>query len=315
MAQPSHQEIQAIDPVLTNLLVGYMQSDDRFVASKVFPVVNVDKQGFTYYIMTKKYWFLDEAKPRSAGGAFARSGYGVTTTTGLAQLWGLEHPISDEARANNQMPLALEQVGLKWLAQQSLIRKERAFAADFMTTSVWATDDSNATTDWDDFSSGDPFSDILLAKRTISNSTGHDGNTLTLGYIVHAALQNHPDIIDRIKHVQIAGLGQVEDALKSLFSVSGYNVGKASYNSANEGQSMTAAAIIDDDCLVSYTTPSPTVGDASAGFTFAWAGGGGAGSIATYREQNIKSDVLQNSEAWDQKVVATDLGYFFSDVV
>jgi hypothetical protein len=153
MAQPSHQEIQAIDPVLTNLLVGYMQSDDRFVASKVFPVVNVDKQGFTYYIMTKKYWFLDEEKARSAGGAFARSGYGVTTTTGLAGLWGLEHPISDEARANNQMPLALEQVGLKWLAQQSLIRKERAFAADFMTTSVWATDDSNATTDWDDFRS------------------------------------------------------------------------------------------------------------------------------------------------------------------
>ena len=315
MAQPSHQEIQAIDPVLTNLLVGYMQSDDRFVASKVFPVVPVDKQGFTYYILTKKYWFLDEMKARAAGGAYARSGYGVTTTTGLAQLWGLEHPISDEARANNQMPMALEQTGLKWLAQQSLIRRERAFSADFMVTGVWGTDDNNATTDWDDFSSGDPFNDILVAKRTISNNTGHDGNTLTMGYIVHAALQNHPDIIDRIKHVQVAGLGQVEDALKSLFSVSGYYVGKASYNSANEGQTMTAAAIIDDDCLVSYTTPSPSVGDASAGFTFAWTGGGGAGAVKTYREENINSDVLQNKEAWDQKAVATDLGYFFADVV
>ena len=39
------------------------------------------------------------------------------------------------------------------------------------------------------------------------------------------------------------------------------------------------------------------------------------GQIATYAEPQTKSDVLQMSEAWDQKVVATDLGYFFSDVV
>ncbi len=315
MAQPTHSEVQAVDLVLTNMLVGYMQADTRFVANRVFPIVPVDKQGFTYYILTKKYWFLDETKARAAGGAFARSGYGATTTTGLCQLWGLEHPIADEARKNNQIPLALEQTGLKWLSQQSLIRRERAFSTDFMQLSVWGTDDNNATTDWDDFSSGDPFNDILVAKRTISNNTGYDGNTMTLGYIVHAALQNHPDIIDRIKHVSIAGPGNVEDALVKLFDVANYNVGKAVYNSANEGQTMVAAAIIDDDCLVSYTSPSPSVMEPGAGFTFAWEGGGGTGQIVQYREQSIKSDVLQNSESWDQKAVATDMGYFFADVV
>ena len=315
MAQPTHTEIQAVDPVLSNMLVGYMQAEDRFIASKLFPVVPIEKQSGTYYAFTKKYWFLDSLKVRAPGGAFARSGYGVETATAQALLWGLEHPIADEARANNQMPMALEQAGLQWLAQQSLIRKERAFAADFMANSVWGTSDNNSTTDWDDFTSGDPVNDVLTARRTISNNTGFDGNTMALGYIVHQALVNHPDIIDRVKYVQAATLSNVEGALAAAFGVANYWVGKASYNSANEGQTFSAAAIIDDDCLVAYVSPTPGIMTASAGYTFAWEGGGGAGQIGVYRDQSVKSDILQHSEAWDQKAVATDLGYIFLDVV
>jgi hypothetical protein len=239
----------------------------------------------------------------------------VATATGYANTWGLEHTIAAEARANNQMPMALEQAGLQWLSQQSLIRKERAFSADFMVTGVWGTDDNNATTDWDDFAAGDPINDVLTARRTISNNTGMDGNSMVLGYIVHQALMNHPDIIDRVKYVQSALLANIEGALASAFGVQNYWVGKASYNSANEGQTGTYSAIIDDDCLVCSVNGAPSMASASAGYTFAWDGGGGIGQIATYAEPQTKSDVLQMSEAWDQKVVANDLGYFFADVV
>lgn len=315
MAQPTHSEVQAVDPVLTNMLVGYMQADDRFVASKVFRPVPIDKQSGTYYILTKKYWFMDQMKSRAPGGKFARSGYGVETATCLAQLWGLEHPIADEARDNNQMPLSLEQAGTMWLAQQSLIRKEIAWATDFMANSVWGTTDNNSTTDWDDFSAGDPVNDILTARRTISNNTGFDGNTVVLGYIVHQALMNHPDIIDRVKYVQKVTASSVEGALADMFGVANYYVGKASYNTANEGQTFAASAIIDDDALVCHCAMAPGILTPSCGYTYAWAGGGSTGQIGTYRDQSIKSDVLQHSEAWDQKAVATDLGYLFLDVV
>lgn len=313
--QPTLGTIQAVDPVLTNMLVGYKQDDSRFVASRAFPVVPVEKDSGTYYIFTKKYWFLDQMEQRAPGTDFARSGYAVSSTTYTTLQWGLEHVIPDEHRANNQVPMGLEQAGVQWLAQQSLIRKERAFASDFMATSVWGTDDNNSTTDWDDFTSGDPFNDVLTAKRTISNNTGNDGNTMVLGYIVHQALQNHPDIVDRIKHVQVAGPGNVETALSSLFDVPNYLVGKATYNSANEGQTFSASAIIDDDCLVCYVSPTPGIMQPSAGYTFAWDGGGGAGVISSYRDDKVDSDILKSKEQWDQKAVATDVGYFFADVV
>lgn len=315
MAQPTHSEIQVVDPVLTSLLVGYQQADSRFVANKVFPIVPIDFQSFTYYTFDKKYWFANEMKGRTPGAAYARSGYGVSSATGYANTYGLEHPIADEARKNNQVPMALEQTGTQWLAQQSVIKREVSFATDFMVTGVWGTDDNNATTDWDDFTSGDPFNDVLTARRVISTASGVKPNTMVMGLIVHIALQNHPDIVDRIKHVQIAGLGNVENALQSLFGVEKYLVSESSYNSANEGQTGTYSAIIDDDCLICYANNTPQKMAPSAGYTFTWDGGGGNGSIVTYREDQTDSDILKNKEAWDQKAVATDVGYFFADVV
>jgi hypothetical protein len=69
MSQPTSNEVQAVDPVLTNMLVGYKQEAARFVANRVFPIVPVEKRGFTYYIFTKKYWFIDSLKARAAGSA------------------------------------------------------------------------------------------------------------------------------------------------------------------------------------------------------------------------------------------------------
>ena len=43
--------------------------------------------------------------------------------------------------------------------------------------------------------------------------------------------------------------------------------------------------------------------------------GGGGGVIINSRDELNDADLIKNKEQWDQKVVATDLGYFFSDVV
>lgn len=313
--QPTTNTLQAVDPVLTNMLVAYTQSQDRFVASRVFPAIPVEKDSGTYYIFTKKYWFVDQMQVRAPGTVYARSGYGVENATYTTLQYALAHPIPDENRANSQVPMALETAGVNWLGQQSLIRKERSFSADFMVTGVWGTDDNNATTDWDDFTNGDPINDVLTARRTISNNTGYDPNTMVVGYIVHQALVNHPDLIDRVKYVQTATLATIESALAAAFGISNYMVGKASYNSANEGQTFSAAAIIDDDCLVTYVAPAPGIMTASAGYTFAWDGGGGMGSIRSYYDEASDATILKSKEQWDQKAVATDLGYFFADVV
>lgn len=315
MTQPTTNEVRVVDPVLTNLLVGYQQADDRFIASRLFPIVQVDKDGGIYYIFTKKYWFTDNLKTRAYGTQFNRSGYGLSSATFKTIQFGLEHAIADEIRLNSTVPMDLEQAGLRWLAGNSNLRKEIQFSADFMVTGVWGTDDNNSATDWDDTTNGDPVDNILTAKRTISNNAGVDANTLAVGNIVHQALVNHPDIIDRVKYVKQVDIASMEQAMMGLLGVEKYLVGKATYNNVNESGTFVATPIIDDDALVCYTTNAPGMFEPSAGYTFAWQGGGGQGQVTTYRDQSVKSDILQHTEQWDQKVVATDVGYFFADIV
>ncbi len=314
MALPTQNDVHPVDPVLSNLLVGYIQSDTRFVAGRVFPYIDVTEKSGTFFTFSKKYWFLNEMQKRAPGSKFARAGFGVETATYSTEQFALEHLIPDEVVAANQVPMSHEQAGLRWLAQQALIKAEVEFATDFMKTGVWGTDNTSAT-DWNDFSAGDPVNDILTARKTISDNTGMDANTMVLGLIVHNALLNHPDVIDRIKYTTQATQGAIEGALASLLGVQNYIVGRASYNTANEGQAFSTSAIIDDDCLIGVVNATPDMLAASLGYTFAWAGGGGRGSVSQYYDDSVKSSILQATAQWDQSRVASDVGYFFEGIV
>ena len=314
MALPTINDVQLIEPVLTNMLVAYRQNESRFVATRAFPAVSVGNDSGTYPILTKKYWFTDGLLPRAPGDPFARLEYGVESGTYKTMQWAADHAIADEIRANSQIPMELERVGVELLGQKSLLRKEIQFAADFMKTSVWGTDNSSAT-DWDDYTNGDPVGDLLLASETISNNTGYTPNTLIVGHIVHRALMNHPDVLDRIKYVMAAGQENIRTALLSILGIDNYLVSRATYANINEAGTFAATAIIDDDALLLYANPSAGLFDASAGKTFVWGPGGGEGTIYRYRENSRHADILQHKEQWDQVVTASDLGYFFSDIV
>lgn len=315
MTLPTLNDVQAIEPILTNMLIGYQQADMRFVASRVFPNVSVANDSGTYYIITKKYFFLDEMETRAPGDTFRTADYGVSTNTYKTLQYALDYALPDEVQANSLVPMDLADGALRLFAQRSLIRKEVQFATDFMVTSVWGTDDNNSTTDWDDFQSGDPANDILTARRTISNNTGQDANALVVGYIVHQALANHPDLIDRVKYTQAATVANMESAVGAALGIENYLVAKGTYSNTNEAATFSASAIIDDDALVTYIDPNPGMFSASAGKTFIWPGGGGAGSVYTYYSDERHATILQHKEQWDQVVTATDLGYFFADVV
>lgn len=314
MASPTLNEVSAVDPVLQNILVGFAQSENRFVALNAFPGVSVGSPSGTFYKFTQKYWFVDGLAPRAAGAAFARGGIGVETDTYETLQWGKEYPIARETEAANQTPLALQQAGVRWLAQQSFIRKERAFATDFMKTGVWGTDDNNSATDWDD-SSGAPITNIQTAGLTVSQATGMTANTAIMGEIVYNALLVNAQVLSAIQYTNTVTMAARQQLLASVLGLDTLLVSRAVYNTVNEAQTMSLSPVIDDDCLVYYNNPGAGVFDATAGKTFVWAPGGGAGSVRSYWEDQTNSDVLQHQEQWDQNLIANTLGYFFADIV
>ena len=107
----------------------------------------------------------------------------------------------------------------------------------------------------------------------------------------------------------------VRAAIAGALGIENYLVSSAIYDSANEGQAASYGPIIDDDALLLYINPTVGWSGISAGKTFVWQPGGGAGSIYSYYDNGRHATVIQHKEQWDQKLVAPELGYFFSDIV
>lgn len=315
MARPTVAQLRPVaNPILTNMLVAFMNDDMDFVARQAAPVVQVNEESGTYFELSKKHIFADRLERRAYGDTYARTGWELTSGTYVTLQWGIEHPIPDEHRATSQVPLGLEQLALQHIAAQSNIRKERAFAADFMTTSVWGTDNTSAN-DWDNATTGKPITDVLTAKRTVKQATGANANAMIMGEIVLDGLLVNDQILERFKYTQGMDDATTRGVLASVFGVDYFLVSRAVYNTANEGQTASLSPIVDDDCLVCIISPGVDMMGLSSLKTFTWQPGGGVGVADSYYSEETDSTIVQHKEQWDQKLISSVSGYFFSDIV
>lgn len=317
MSKPTRTDVRAVDPVLTNMLEGYMNEDDRFIADRAFPGVPVSSSAGTYFVFDEKYWMADDAEQRAWGSDYPEGGFGMSTATYKTFQFASSHSIPDETEADNQAAMSLVDAGVQRLAHILAIRKERLFAAAAMATSVWGTDATGGTTStkWSTYSTSDPVGDVRTAKRTISQAIAKYPNKFIMGEIVFDKLINHPDLVDRIKYTARATVSTMEAALAAVLGVEQLLVGTAIYNTANEGQTGSYSPIVDDDALLLYSPPNPGMFVPAAGYCFYWQPGGGLGSSGRYYDESKDAEVLKAKTQVDYEVVASGAGYFFSDYV
>lgn len=317
-AQPTFTEVH-VDRPLTDLSLAYLPDAGDFVADKVFPTVPVQKASDQYFSYDKRYWLSNGAKPRAVGAPAARSGYGMTTASFACIRDAIAHAIPDPIR--NQADVAdLDREAVMFVNTQLMIAKEVRWAAKYFVTGVWGTSNTPSVL-WDDAAS-DPINNIKTGIRTIKTNTGKRANKLVLGYKTFDDLIQHPDIIDRIKYGQTPGAPAVanEVALAQIFGLEEVLVCGAVQNTVQEEVTASMSFIAGSkNALLVHTPSAPGLLTAAAGYTFTWAGGPGANNMGmafrTYRENTIESDIVEGEVWYDQKVVATDLGYAFINAV
>jgi len=315
-SSPSQGDVH-VDAILTNISVAYATDQEQYIASKVFPVVPVDKQSDKYYIRTKNDWFRDEAEKRADNTESVGSGYTVSTDSYFADVWAFHQDLGSQLRANADAVLNLERNATRFVTQRLLIRQEVQWVTDFFATGVWGTDITPANL-WSDYTLSDPVEDIETGKEAILSVTGYEPNTLVLGYQVGRKLRNHPDIRDRVK-VQTGVHNVTNEALASIFGVERVLISKAIKATNKKGAAGTYGFIQGKHALLCYSAPSPGLEIPSAGYTFGWNGlSGGLGTsvaVDSFEIRKTKTLRVEGEMAWDNKVVAADLGYFFNGAV
>jgi hypothetical protein len=330
--QPTLQDVH-VQAALTNVAVAYFQSEDNYVADKIFPMVPVQFQANKYFVWSKADFFRDEAKLRADATESVGSGVNLKTQSYAAEVWALHQDIGPQVRANADPAVDVDVTITRVLMQKLMIRRDRFFMTQYMGTGIWSVDNvgtvaassggagTTTPTYWDDDANGDPFTDIAVAQTTILQNTGYLPNKLLISWNVYQALRKHPLIIDRIKYTNPAYAGTITpQLLAEAFDIGQIVVSKAVYNTAQENLTATMSFVAGKNALLVYAAPSPGLMVASAGYTFGWTGFTGLNSLGI-RVAQIPMNWLglgtvrtEGEMAFDMQVVGSDLGIFFSGI-
>lgn len=324
---------------LTNISIAYIQAATGFVADSLFPNIPVQKQANKYFRYDRSDFWRNQFQKRAPSTESAGSGWKIDSSpTYYAENWALHKDIDWDIRDNTDNPLNMDRDATIWLSQQGMIAREVTWAANYFTTGIWTGIDGstgdvtgvssspsgNQVLQWDDAAST-PIQDIKGYNDKTQLRTGIRANKLALGRQVWTKLSDHPELVDRIKYTS----GNTNPAIISkqaaaaLFEIEEISVMDGIQATSPENPAfetnMTTAFIAGKGALLVYANPTPSLMQPSGGYSFSWlknfASGNNGMYISQYPIRRIKSDRVEADMYYDQKLVCSDCGVFFTSIV
>ena len=322
-----------IDQPLTNLTLAYAQSQENFIADKVFPTVGVQKQSDKYYLYDRANMNRtgDVAKlaPRTE---VNRIGMTISNSSYFADVYGLGMDFDEQTLANEDAALEIRSAGAETLAMRLMIHREEQFATNFFSDNIWGTnyDGAGSTSGtnllyWDD-AAAKPIQNVTDLRRVMQlKSGGFKPNTMVVGKEVRDALVNNADILARLNGgATVTNTALVTDAkLAEIFEVENFYVMEAVKNSSVEGVAESNAFIGGKHAMLCYTPSNAGLMSPAAGLTFAWNNLEGVNNLGitveSFSDDALKrqqiAEMIQVKMSYDMQIVGADLGAFVNGIV
>jgi len=314
MPLPTLKDVTLVNPVLTDLSIGYQ--NESLIWNKLAPPKGEPVKVGTYPIYTRDYWFrrVNDAG-RSEGGGYSRAGYGISSDTYATMEIGFEKALSDDVKKANQSGDDLAEVDTAFLTTLMELEFEKRIAAAAFITGVWGTSTTLTLTDqWSDFDGSDPIDKIKVAMRTIRRNIGSFVSVIGIcGPLTWEKLSEHPLIIDKYKHTQ---KGIMTEALVAAVLgldeiIVGYAIENTAVEKAPGTASFTGADIFTDNFLV---LAKSTRGQGA--YTFIWEEDfTQPWTIESYRDDSVRSDITRIRTHPVVKISSAQHGYMYLDCV
>ena len=288
--------------------VSVMYKNDSYIADQVLPVVPVKKEVDLYYTYTRN-WRLPEAR-RAAGAEAAEVEWNVGTDTYSCQEYALKDLLADRTRDNADKPLNMDTDTTENLTSLiQLLREKRVADIVFTGSNHGTTSALSGSNQWSDFAGSDPIGDVRTAMNVVHAASGKLPNTLVMGREVFIKLQDHPDILERIKYTQKGKI--TAEIMASLFEVDNILVGNALYDSSTVDASESLGYVWGKSVALLYAQQSPGLRNVSYGYQFQSRGF----RTKKWRVEGRDGDFFESGEIRDEKVVSSACGYLYTTVV
>jgi len=291
--------------------ISVMFKNAALIGEEAVPTVKVTKKNDFYYVYGTENFNLEQ--DIKADKAYANK---VTYTVATGNYFCLEHALEDVVTpgmmANADAPLSPLVDATEMVTDRILLRKEKESADLIFGTSNYAAARRSSTglPYWNG-SSGNCIEQMASARDQIILASGKIPNQLVLGGATYTGLQTNTVLNDRIKFTQGGVIGP--EIMAGLFEVEKVLVGRAVYNSANEGQTASNAALWGDYAALTYTERSPGVRKASFAYRFA----DKDRMVETREDAGIAKGAtwVRVIDSYDTKKISDTCGYLFLNCV
>ena len=324
MAQPTSRDLRPIDPLLTNMSIGFR--NDRFFYENIAPIQTVQQPSGQFTVWESEYWFRrQEGADRGSQAPYVRVGYEVGYDSFRVSEIGFEKLLSEVDIAASQLPENLEAQDIAFLTNLMQMELEGRVADNLFKTGVWGTDrtgvasaDDDTTgefTHWDDYTNSTPIEDVRTARQHIHQMTGAMPNNMFIGLDTWNALQYHPDITEKYKYTTVGIM--TPDLVKAVLEIPNLYIGDSIQVTSPENRAasptVTRTKVWKDNALIQVSN-TPQLGVANGAYMFMWDEKGNVPwAIENYYEPSVRSIVNRVFTHMVPKVVSKEHGYFFSN--
>lgn len=301
-----------IDSVLSNLSAKYRNDD--MLWSRILPAVKVGRRSDKFFKYNKEdsYRLTDDSVgPRSMPNEID---WGVTEDSYSVTDHALGEWLPQEAIENADNPLEPEADTNDFLNLLLDVAQEKRVADTVFSAGTYPTGNKVQLTGDDQWSGStdDPVGDLMTAVEGCFMRA----NTLVFGLEAWKTFRQLPEVIEAAKATAQSLTNGFATAAEvaALFEVQNVLVGRSRYISTKEGQTATYSRLWGKHCAALYVAKNPGIRTVTFGVTFS----------ETLRHTQRDFDPKRGVKgahyikvAWnsDEKVVASDLGYFIEDAV
>ena len=299
-----------LDPVLTNLALGYKQAD--FIAEKIFPVVFTEKEGVRVPVFGKGS-FVEYQTERAVGAAsnvitLDSPSFMPVVLEEHDLAAGVDYREQAESMYDERAKATCRAVKGVQLRQEietaALLQNKSAYQSGF-------SKDLSATQKWSDKNS-DPLADIETARETVRAGCGVRPSVLVVGASVLSALKRHEKLIGALGANERKSLLTVEQ-LKNLLELDDIIVGEAvSTPAANKATQDIWGKFASLIVRPNAASGGNDEGEPSFGYTFRRRG---MPVVDRYEEVGGKVEYARYTDIRKAAVVGGACGFLFENAV
>lgn len=309
--------LRIVNPVLTNLAVGYTNAD--FVGTALMPYVSVDKEAGLVPIFNRDHFRIYQTE-RALRAKSNRVNPGDMSTVPFALTeHDLEYPIDYREEAESAFPL--EAHATMSVTEGIRLRHETMVADLVQNTASYAASNRVALSGTSNFAdaNSDPEGVFDDAKAAVRAKIVKDPNTLVIGYSMWRKLKKHPKLKailsdSRPRLVQLADL-------REIFEIPNIYIGRGVWNT----DAGVTTDIWGDKAVMAFVPSAPqmpvvngqvtdpgaarSVYEPSFGYTLRKRGQ----PVVDTRTEDGKLEIVRNTDIFTPFLLGADAGYLISE--